>query len=74
MLDSVMQHYQQRHQKHPIALNCFFFGKTLPGPCIVEIEELKASGKGYCICRAVLKQYKVKRGDGVYKVKLTMDI
>ncbi|KAI8332317.1 thioesterase-like superfamily-domain-containing protein [Chlamydoabsidia padenii] len=58
ILDSVMQHYQQRHQKHPVALNCFFFGKTLPGPFIVEIEELKTSGKGYCICRAILKQYK----------------
>ncbi|CAO3591211.1 unnamed protein product [Absidia cylindrospora] len=58
ILDSVLQNYQQRHQKHPVALNCYFFGKTLPGAFIVEIEELKSSGKGYCICRAVLKQYK----------------
>ncbi|ORZ23403.1 thioesterase-like superfamily-domain-containing protein [Absidia repens] len=58
ILDSVLQNYHQRHQKHPVALNCYFFGKTLPGGFVVEIEELKSSSKGYCICRAVLKQYK----------------
>ncbi|KAI9303361.1 thioesterase-like superfamily-domain-containing protein [Cunninghamella echinulata] len=58
ILDSVIQHYQPRHQKHPIALNCFFFNKTIPGSFVVEIEELKSSGKGYCICRASLKQTK----------------
>ncbi|KAI8341367.1 thioesterase-like superfamily-domain-containing protein [Chlamydoabsidia padenii] len=58
ILDAVLKHYETRYQKHPVALNCYFFGKTLPGSFIVEIEELKSSGKGYCICRAVLKQYK----------------
>ncbi|KAI8093590.1 thioesterase-like superfamily-domain-containing protein [Halteromyces radiatus] len=58
LLDSVLRHFEQRFQKHPISLHCFFFGKTLPGNFIVEIEDLKTSGKGYCVCRASLKQYK----------------
>ncbi|KAG2203011.1 hypothetical protein INT47_013227 [Mucor saturninus] len=46
------------HQTDPVALNCFFFNKTLGGNYIVEIEELKMSGKGYCVVRAILKQTK----------------
>ncbi|KAI8074828.1 thioesterase-like superfamily-domain-containing protein [Gongronella butleri] len=58
LLDSVLRHFDNRHQKHPVALNCFFLGKTLAGPYVVEITELKKSRKGYCVCRAELKQYK----------------
>lgn len=58
IIDSVIQLFSKRHQVDPIALNCFFFKKTLPGNLIIEIEELKMSRKGYCIVRASLKQSK----------------
>ncbi|KAH8549655.1 thioesterase-like superfamily-domain-containing protein [Umbelopsis sp. PMI_123] len=58
MLHAVMQHYSKRYQKDPVAMNCFFTSKTRPAPCIVEIEDIKTSGKGYCLSRAVLKQSK----------------
>lgn len=56
IIDSVIQLFSERHQTDPIALNCFFFKKTLAGNVLIEIEELKMSNKGYCIVRAVLKQ------------------
>ncbi|KAL0092464.1 thioesterase-like superfamily-domain-containing protein [Phycomyces blakesleeanus] len=56
MLDSVLQRYEKLYQKHPISLNCFFLRKTIPGPILIEIEDIKMSGKGYCLSRAVLKQ------------------
>ncbi|KAI7895398.1 thioesterase-like superfamily-domain-containing protein [Mucor mucedo] len=56
IIDSVIQLFSERHQTDPVALNCFFFNKTLPGHLIIEIEELKMSRKGYCIVRASLKQ------------------
>ncbi|KAI8969204.1 thioesterase-like superfamily-domain-containing protein [Mycotypha africana] len=56
--DSVLQHFSDNYQKDLVALNCFYFSKTIPGPLIVEIEELKMSKKGYCVVRALLKQKK----------------
>ncbi|KAG2189355.1 hypothetical protein INT44_004497, partial [Umbelopsis vinacea] len=56
MMNSVMQHYSKRHQKDPIAMNCFFTTKTKIGPCIVEVEDMKRSSKGYCLSRVLLKQ------------------
>lgn len=56
--DSVIRLFSDRHQTDPVALNCFFFNKTLAGNLVIEIEELKMSKKGYCIVRAVLKQTK----------------
>ncbi|GAA5810033.1 hypothetical protein MFLAVUS_003449 [Mucor flavus] len=56
--DSVLKVFEDKHQKDTVALNCFFFNKTLAGNLIIEIEELKMSRKGYCIARAVLKQTK----------------
>ncbi|CAO3596319.1 unnamed protein product [Absidia cylindrospora] len=58
IFDAVLKHYSERYQKHPIALNSYFFGKTIPGPLVVVIQELKSSSKGYCICQAALKQHK----------------
>lgn len=57
-MDSVIQHFSKKHQIDPVALNCFFFNKTLVGHLIIEIEELKMSNKGYCFIRAILKQTK----------------
>lgn len=56
IIDSVIRHFASKHQTDPIALNAFFFNKTIPGHLIIEIEELKMSRKGYCIVRAILKQ------------------
>ncbi|KAI9028126.1 thioesterase-like superfamily-domain-containing protein [Phycomyces nitens] len=56
MLDSVLQRYETLYQNHPIALNCFFLRKTIPGPVLIEIQDIKMSGKGYCLSRAVLRQ------------------
>ncbi|KAI8335669.1 thioesterase-like superfamily-domain-containing protein [Choanephora cucurbitarum] len=58
MLDAVIQHFSTRTQVDPVALNCFFFNKTLPGHLILEIDELKMSKKGYCVVRCILKQKK----------------
>jgi hypothetical protein len=48
--------FSKRYQSDPVALNCFFFKKTLPGHHVIEIEELKMSKKGYCVVRACIKQ------------------
>ncbi|KAI8639972.1 thioesterase-like superfamily-domain-containing protein [Parasitella parasitica] len=56
IIDSVIRHFDESFQIDPVALNCFFFKKTIPGHLIVEIEELKMSKKGYCVVRAILKQ------------------
>ncbi|ORX45250.1 hypothetical protein DM01DRAFT_1386593 [Hesseltinella vesiculosa] len=58
MLDSVLRHFETRHQKHPVSMDCFYLAKTAVGPFVVEIQELKMSTKGYCVCRAELKQFK----------------
>ncbi|KAG0171304.1 hypothetical protein DFQ28_010787 [Apophysomyces sp. BC1034] len=58
MMDSMLQHYAERHQQHPIALNAFFLRKTSPGPVVIEIEDIKTSRKGYCLSRTMLKQPK----------------
>lgn len=58
IIDSVIRQFADKHQTDPVALNCFFFSKTLPGNLIVEIDELKMSRKGYCVVRAILKQTK----------------
>jgi hypothetical protein len=58
IIDSVIQLFSDKHQSDPVALNCFFFNKTLGGNLIIEVEELKMSRKGYCIVRAILKQTK----------------
>ncbi|KAI9487814.1 MAG: thioesterase-like superfamily-domain-containing protein [Benjaminiella poitrasii] len=58
IIDSVLQHFSTKHQTDPVALNCFFFSKTIPGNLILEIEELKMSKKGYCVVRSILKQKK----------------
>jgi hypothetical protein len=54
--DSVIKHFSTKYQTDPVALNCFFFNKTLPGNLILEIDELKMSKKGYCVIRCILKQ------------------
>ncbi|KAI8638295.1 thioesterase-like superfamily-domain-containing protein [Parasitella parasitica] len=58
IIDSVIKHFAEKHQTDPVALNCFFFNKTIPGNLIIEIDELKMSKKGYCLVRAILKQRK----------------
>ncbi|KAI7901728.1 thioesterase-like superfamily-domain-containing protein [Cokeromyces recurvatus] len=58
MIDSVLQHFSNKYQTDPVALNCFFFSKTIPGDLILEIHELKMSNKGYCVGRCTLKQRK----------------
>lgn len=58
IIDSVIRQFSDKHQTDPVALNCFFFSKTLPGNLIIEIDELKMSRKGYCVVRAILKQTK----------------
>ncbi|KAI8388352.1 thioesterase-like superfamily-domain-containing protein [Radiomyces spectabilis] len=65
MTDSVLQHFSQRYQKHTVALNCFFFRKTLAAPFIIEIEPLKMSSKGYCVVKVSLKQSKDPRSSTV---------
>lgn len=59
ILHAVMQHYSQRHQKDPIAMNLFFMAKTRPGPCVIEITDMKQSKKGYCLSQAIFRQLKV---------------
>lgn len=56
ILDSAINHFSQRHQVDPVALNCFFLNKTSPGHLIIEIEHVKMSSKGYCVIRASIKQ------------------
>ncbi|KAI7895297.1 thioesterase-like superfamily-domain-containing protein [Mucor mucedo] len=56
--DTVLQHFSDRYQSDPIALNCFFLAKTITSNLIIEIEELKISKKGICYARAILKQTK----------------
>ncbi|KAI9262744.1 thioesterase-like superfamily-domain-containing protein, partial [Sporodiniella umbellata] len=76
-LASVLDHFSNRHQVDPVALNSFFFQKTAVGGCIVEIEELKMTRKGYCVVRARLMQGEkvlekaedYKRSDHVEKVQ-----
>ncbi|KAG0747621.1 hypothetical protein G6F57_001866 [Rhizopus arrhizus] len=58
LLGSVMDHFSQKHQKDPIAMNCFYFKKSAIGHFIVEVTEIKMSKKGYCVVRASLKQKK----------------
>ncbi|KAG2185984.1 hypothetical protein INT43_002422 [Umbelopsis isabellina] len=58
ILHAVMQHYSQRHQKDPIAMNLFFMAKTRPGPCVIEITDMKQSKKGYCLSQAIFRQTK----------------
>lgn len=60
MMNSVMHHYSKRHQKDPVAMNCFFTTKTMIGACVVEVEDIKKSSKGYCLSRVLLKQPKVR--------------
>jgi hypothetical protein len=40
-------------------MNCFFMAKTRPGPCVVEISDMKQSKKGYCLSQAIFRQSKV---------------
>ncbi|KAI9495255.1 thioesterase-like superfamily-domain-containing protein [Zychaea mexicana] len=54
--DAVLRHFSGKHQKDPIALNCFFMHKTEVGPCVVAIEDLKTSKKGYWLVKASLLQ------------------
>lgn len=58
MFDAVLQHYSQRYQVDPIALNAFFLRKSELGAVIVEIEDLKVNRKGYCVSKAAIKQTK----------------
>lgn len=58
IIDSVLRYFSDKYQTDPVALNCFFFSKTIPGHLIIEIDELKMSRKGYCVVRAILKQRK----------------
>ncbi|KAF7728132.1 hypothetical protein EC973_006647 [Apophysomyces ossiformis] len=58
MMDSILRHYANRYQKHPIAMNAFFLRKTTFGPVVLEIEDIKVSRKGYCLSRTMLKQPK----------------
>ncbi|KAI8145949.1 thioesterase-like superfamily-domain-containing protein [Fennellomyces sp. T-0311] len=57
-LHAVLDYYSTRHQKHPVALNTFFFKKTEPGPFIVEISDLKPSKKGFHVVKVLLRQHK----------------
>ncbi|KAI8339589.1 thioesterase-like superfamily-domain-containing protein [Chlamydoabsidia padenii] len=56
MFDSVLDHYSQRYQSDPVALNAFFLRKSQVGSIIVEIQDLKTNRKGYCVSKAVIKQ------------------
>lgn len=60
MMNSVMHHYSKRYQKDAVAMNCFFTTKTTIGACVVEVEDIKKSSKGYCLSRVLLKQPKVR--------------
>ncbi|ORX59534.1 hypothetical protein DM01DRAFT_1333000 [Hesseltinella vesiculosa] len=55
-LEAVLQRYAGRSQVDPIALNAFFLRKTLLTPVVIEVEDLKLSRMGYCLCKASLKQ------------------
>lgn len=58
--DAVLKHTSQWFQTDPVALNAFYLRKTELGPCIVEIETIKPSKKGYVVLRFGLKQTKGK--------------
>ncbi|KAI8148655.1 hypothetical protein BJV82DRAFT_592848 [Fennellomyces sp. T-0311] len=53
LVDAILQ-FASSHRV--VALNAFFFKPSVPGPCVVELEELKTSDRGYCVTQAVLKQ------------------
>ncbi|KAI8145948.1 thioesterase-like superfamily-domain-containing protein [Fennellomyces sp. T-0311] len=59
MLKAVMQRYTDRN---PAALHMFFLQMARPGPCIIEVEDIKPSAKGVCLVRAILKQASKKEG------------
>ena len=60
MLKAVMQRYAGRN---PAALHVFFLQMARPGPCTIEVDDIKHSPKGVCTVRAVLKQLSKKGGD-----------
>ncbi|KAI9315463.1 thioesterase-like superfamily-domain-containing protein [Dichotomocladium elegans] len=55
---AVLDYFSTKHQRDPVALNCFYLRKTEVGPFVVEIEHMKMSAKGYCLVRARLLQAK----------------
>ncbi|KAI9252913.1 thioesterase-like superfamily-domain-containing protein [Phascolomyces articulosus] len=54
--DSVLRHFSDKHQKDPVAMNGFFLHKSEVGPCVIAIQDLKTSRKGYCLVKASLLQ------------------
>ncbi|KAI8145947.1 thioesterase-like superfamily-domain-containing protein [Fennellomyces sp. T-0311] len=53
MLKSAMNCYPNRN---PAALTAFFTTPGLPGPCVVEVEAIKASKRSFSLISATLKQ------------------
>ncbi|KAI8137317.1 thioesterase-like superfamily-domain-containing protein [Fennellomyces sp. T-0311] len=58
--DAVLRHFEEKHQKDPIAMNGFFLHKSEVAPTVVAIQDLKTSRKGYCLVKAMLFQPKDK--------------
>ena len=54
--DAVLRHFSDKHQKDPIAMNGFFLHKSEIGPCVIAIQDLKTSKKGYCLVKASMLQ------------------
>ncbi|KAI9495242.1 thioesterase-like superfamily-domain-containing protein [Zychaea mexicana] len=55
MLKTAMEHHPNRA---PAALTAFFTSPARPGPCVIEIKDLKISKKGYSTVTVTLKQLK----------------
>lgn len=51
-----MDSFADRHQKHPISLNIFYLNKAPPGPCVIEVTDLKTTNNGYAVAQVILKQ------------------
>ncbi|KAI8338474.1 thioesterase-like superfamily-domain-containing protein [Chlamydoabsidia padenii] len=62
LFDAVLRLYSERYQVDPIALNAFFLRKTEIKGVVIEIQDVKKTGKGYCVTKAVLKQHKTNAG------------
>ncbi|KAI7846721.1 thioesterase-like superfamily-domain-containing protein [Circinella umbellata] len=68
--DSVLRHFSDKHQKDPVAMNGFFLHKSEIGPCVIAIEDLKTSKKGYCLDKSFILTHVDQFDPEQYKEKV----
>jgi hypothetical protein len=54
ILNAFTHHFRNVHP-HPLHISAHFLNKSISGPCIIEISDIKP-GKSHSIAYAILKQ------------------